>query len=266
MTSCRDRSNLFRQDGGLCFEIPPWQHQPVELEGHVARLRQMWDPDKTSTRRQTPGRVTLNNGHLSRYMDTVIGPFLDTYHLNIQNSYQQLTSNILRRIKEEVNAAVKNKQQIYKNLTALADELEVPSLCDEERRKSRNIATNHVSQTYACTEDARVAIAKMGKYAEDMISITKNHMQKTVSDTIKTFDLNKVNGSVLKKNEIDDCLESLSSAAVSLGYELDLSLTNARRHNEQSCEKLSACVAKARKRTDEGVAEVTDLLYQCVYT
>ncbi|KAI5632621.1 hypothetical protein NE865_14671 [Phthorimaea operculella] len=265
LTTCRDRSDLFRQDGGLCFEIPPWQHQPVELDGHVARLRRKWGLDETLTRKQTPSRLTLNNGDISRYMDTVIGPFLDTYHLNIQNSYQQLTSKILRRIKEEVNAAVKTKQQIYKNLTALADELEVPPLCDEERRKARNIATNHVSLTYACTEDARVSIAKMGKYAEQMIALTKKHMQKTVSDTIKTFDLNKVNGSVLK-SEIESCLESLSEAAVNLGYELDLSLTNARRHNEQSCEKLTGCVTKARKRSEEGVAEVKDLLYQCVYS
>lgn len=59
-------------------------------------------------------------------MDTVLAPFLDTYHRNIQNSYQQLTSKILRRIKDEINAALQKKQQIYQELTQLADDLKVP--------------------------------------------------------------------------------------------------------------------------------------------
>lgn len=63
---------------------------------------------------------------VTRYMDTVIAPFLDTYHRNIQNAYQQLTSKILRRIKEEINAAVKKKQQISDELNNLANDLGVP--------------------------------------------------------------------------------------------------------------------------------------------
>lgn len=62
-------------------------------------------------------------------MDTVLAPFLDTYHRNIQNSYQQLTGKILRRIKDEINAAIQKKQQIYTELTQLADDLKVPGGC-----------------------------------------------------------------------------------------------------------------------------------------
>lgn len=35
----QSRSNHLRQDGGPCFEIPPWQLQPVELENHLELLR-----------------------------------------------------------------------------------------------------------------------------------------------------------------------------------------------------------------------------------
>lgn len=59
-------------------------------------------------------------------MDTVLAPFLDTYHRNIQNSYQQLTGKILRRIKDEINSAVLKKNIIYTELTELADVLKVP--------------------------------------------------------------------------------------------------------------------------------------------
>lgn len=60
------------------------------------------------------------------YVDTVIAPFLDTYHINIQNSYQQLTNKIVKRIKDEINAALRKKQKIYTELTNLADSLKVP--------------------------------------------------------------------------------------------------------------------------------------------
>ncbi|XP_049877900.1 uncharacterized protein LOC126375100 [Pectinophora gossypiella] len=258
-----DRSNFLRQDGGLCFEIPPWQHQPVELEKHILRVQTMWGASNYTSRREIATHFA--NGELSRYMDTVIGPFLDTYHRNIQNSYQQFTTKILRRIKEEVNQAVKRKQQIYKELIQLADDLQIPELCAEERRATRTTASNFVSQIFACTEDARAAIAKMGKYAEEMISITRTHMQTTMNTIARYIGLCKIYFCSFRM-EVEKCLESMSIDAVTLGYELDLSLTNARRHNEQSCERLSNCALKARKRSDESVAELRDLLYQCVYT
>lgn len=62
-------------------------------------------------------------------MDTVLAPFLDTYHRNIQSSYQQLTAKILRRIKDEINSAVQKKQEIYADLTELANKLDVPREC-----------------------------------------------------------------------------------------------------------------------------------------
>lgn len=65
--------------------------------------------------------------------------------------------------------------------------------------------------------------------------------------------------------DISSCIKELSRAAVALGYELDLSLTNARRHNEQSCERLTTCSNKARKHTEDAVTELRDYLYQCVY-
>ncbi|KAH9628266.1 hypothetical protein HF086_017341 [Spodoptera exigua] len=207
-------------------------------------------------------------------MDTVLAPFLDTYHRNIQNSYQQLTGKILRRIKDEINAAVQKKQQIYTELTQLADELKVPGMCDEERRASRTLANRHVAAIYACTEDARASIAKMGKYAEEMIGITRNYMQATLMEATKSFEVSgggnrdvaaAKRSSSVPKSDVSSCLEELSKAAVVLGYELDLSLTNARRHNEQSCERLTSCTSKARKHTEEAVTMLKDQIYQCVY-
>ncbi|XP_026725740.1 uncharacterized protein LOC113492477 [Trichoplusia ni] len=201
-------------------------------------------------------------------MDTVLAPFLDTYHRNIQNSYQQLTGKILRRIKDEINAAIQKKQQIYTELTQLADDLKVPVMCDEERRTARTVASRHVAAIYACTEDARGSIAKMGKYAEEMIGITRNHMQATLVEATRAFE---VTGSgaqrsgVLPKTDVSPCLQELSRAAVVLGYELDLSLTNARRHNEQSCERLTSCTSRARRHTEDVVIALRDQLYQCVY-
>lgn len=60
-------------------------------------------------------------------MDTVIAPYLDTYHQNIQSSYQQYTTKILKKIKEGINNAVTKRKQIYDDLTRLADNLNVPS-------------------------------------------------------------------------------------------------------------------------------------------
>lgn len=59
-------------------------------------------------------------------MDTVIAPFLDTYHRNIQNSYQQLTNKILKKIKDEINIAITKKMKIYTELAELAESLKVP--------------------------------------------------------------------------------------------------------------------------------------------
>ncbi|KAJ8713812.1 hypothetical protein PYW08_007432 [Mythimna loreyi] len=263
--SCRYRSNHLRQDGGLCFEIPPWQHQPVILENHLHGLRTRWNI--TDTRRQLRSQLALANSEISRYMDTVLAPFLDTYHRNIQNSYQQLTGKILRRIKDEINAAIQKKQQIYTELTQLADELKVPEMCDEERRASRTLASRHVSTIYACTEEARGSIAKMGKYAEEMIGITRNHMQATLMEATRAFEVTgsgAQRSAVLPKADVSTCLEELSKAAVVLGYELDLSLTNARRHNEQSCERLTSCTSKAKRHTEDNVLALKDQLYQCV--
>ncbi|KAM3958115.1 uncharacterized protein ACR2FA_007907 [Aphomia sociella] len=260
---CRDRSNHLRQDGGLCFEIPPWQHLPVELEHHLLSLKQRWG-NATLKQPMRRSQFALFNSELSRYMDTVLAPFLDTYHKNIQTSYQQMTAKILRRIKEEINAAIQKKLKIYTELTELANKLQVPAMCSEERRSARTLASKHVSQIYKCTEEARVSIAKMGKYAEDMIGITRNHMQEVLDETTKFLGQN---GQVkpMQKDEVASCLKDLSRAAVTLGYELDLSLTNARRHNEQSCERLTACSSKSRKNTEEDVTDLRDKLYQCVY-
>ncbi|KAJ8724147.1 hypothetical protein PYW07_008127 [Mythimna separata] len=263
--SCRYRSNHLRQDGGLCFEIPPWQHQPVVLENHLRGLRTKWNI--SDSRRQLRSQLALANSEISRYMDTVLAPFLDTYHRNIQNSYQQLTGKILRRIKDEINAAIQKKQQIYTELTQLADELKVPEMCDEERRASRTLASKHVSTIYACTEEARGSIAKMGKYAEEMIGITRNHMQATLMEATRAFELTGSGGqrsAVIPKADVSSCLEELSKAAVVLGYELDLSLTNARRHNEQSCERLTSCTSKGKRHTEDDVIGLKDQLYQCV--
>ncbi|KAJ0173821.1 hypothetical protein K1T71_010970 [Dendrolimus kikuchii] len=262
--NCRSRSNHLRQDGGLCFEVPPWQHQPVELEQHLKRLREKWA--QSANRRMLRGSAMVNSD-VSRYMDTVLAPFLDTYHRNIQNAYQQLTAKILKRIKDEIKAAVQKKLQIYTEMTELAKKLNVPAMCDEERRAARSLASKHVAKIYGCTEEARASIAKMGKYAEEMISITRKHMQATLEE--KTRSLN-TNSNVARVGaepiiNVTTCLKDLSRAAVALGYELDLSLTNARRHNEQSCEKLSTCSAKVKRYSEDDVNELRDLLYQCVY-
>ncbi|CAH1637555.1 unnamed protein product [Spodoptera littoralis] len=272
VVSCRYRSNHLRQDGGLCFEIPPWQHQPVVLEDHLVSLRERLG-NSSDSRRQLRSQLALANSEISRYMDTVLAPFLDTYHRNIQNSYQQLTGKILRRIKDEINAAVQRKQQIFSELTQLADDLKVPSMCEEERRAARTLANRHVSTIYACTEDARASIAKMGKYAEEMIGITRNHMQATLLEATRAFEIPGGNREAaaaqrsgsLQKSDVSSCLEELSRAAVVLGYELDLSLTNARRHNEQSCERLTSCTSRGRRHTEEAVAALRDQIYQCVY-
>lgn len=50
-------------------------------------------------------------------------------------------------------------------------------MCDEERRYARTISSGHVAQIYRCTQEAKGAITKMAKYAEQMITITRNHMQ-----------------------------------------------------------------------------------------
>ncbi|XP_030038123.2 uncharacterized protein LOC115453557 isoform X1 [Manduca sexta] len=262
-SSCRQyRSNHLRQDGGLCFEIPPWQHRPVELDQHLEKLRERWG---NSTRRSMmrSSQVALGNSEITRYIDTVLAPFLDTYHRNIQNAYQQMTGKILRKIKEEINTAIQKKQQIYAELTDLANELKVPAMCDEERRAARTLASKHVAQVYGCSEEARASIAKMGTYAEEMIGITRNHMQATMYDATRAFGAHAQRK--MQKSDIASSLKDLSKAAVALGYELDLSLTNARRHNEQSCEHLSSCCSRARRQTEDAVSELRDQMYQCVY-
>lgn len=64
-------------------------------------------------------------------------------------------------------------------------------MCDEERRYARTIASRHVAQIYKCTEEARNSITKMGKYAEEMITITRNHMQAALANATSKFDTNK---------------------------------------------------------------------------
>ncbi|XP_053613952.1 uncharacterized protein LOC128677264 [Plodia interpunctella] len=261
---CRERSDQLRQDGGLCFEIPPWQHQPVELERHLAALKMRWGK-VTAKRRST----TMVNSEVTRYMDTVLGPFLDTYHRNIQSSYQQLTTKILKRIKDEINEAVLKKHKIYSELIKLADKLNVPEMCNEERRVAKTLASKHVSDIYKCTEEARVSIAKMGKYAEQMIGITRNHMQLVLESTAngaEAYKATKSKDHISRRNdEVEDSIKELSQAAVALGFELDLSLTNARRHNEQTCERLTTCSNEAKKSSDDAVLELRDRFYQCVY-
>lgn len=66
-------------------------------------------------------------------------------------------------------------------------EFNILDMCEGERRSARTVASNHVAQIYACTEDARTSITTMGKYAEEMIAITKRHMQVTVSKAAQTF-------------------------------------------------------------------------------
>ncbi|VVC87686.1 unnamed protein product [Leptidea sinapis] len=136
--------------------IASWPHRTVEVDEHINKLK---------------------NTEVNRYLATVIAPFLDTYHRNIQTSYHQSTNKILKRIKDEINAALRKKQKIYSELSQLADSLNVPQMCDEEKRSARTLASKHVALTYQCTEEARASIGKMGKYAEEMITITRNHMQ-----------------------------------------------------------------------------------------
>ncbi|XP_045776779.1 uncharacterized protein LOC123875141 [Maniola jurtina] len=261
--NCRDsRSSHLRLDGGLCFEIPPWQHQPVEVEKHLNKIRDTWG---NSERRNTRlPKFPLDNREVNRYVDTVIAPFLDTYHRNIQNSYQQLTNTILKKIKDEINVAIRKKHKIYTELTELADTLKVPAMCDEERRASRTLASKHVALIYKCTEHARSSIAEMGKYAEEMITITRNHMDVALTEVAENLKIDETARNTKIVN-VTAYLKELSKAAVALGYELDLSLTNARRHNEQSCEKLTNCCNKARRNTDEAVSTLREHLYQCVY-
>lgn len=64
-------------------------------------------------------------------------------------------------------------------------------MCDEERRAARTEASKHVSLIYSCTEEARSSIAKMGKYAEEMIGITRNHMQVSLEEAARMFGLEK---------------------------------------------------------------------------
>lgn len=72
-------------------------------------------------------------------------------------------------------------------------------MCDEERRASRTVASRHVASIYACTEDARGSIAKMGKYAEEMIGITRTHMQATLVDATRAFEVSGAQRSGLQK-------------------------------------------------------------------
>ncbi|XP_050665669.1 uncharacterized protein LOC126965920 [Leptidea sinapis] len=250
--NCRDRSNHLRHDGGLCFEIASWPHRTVEVDEHINKLKNTWA--STQRRMLQHPRPALNS-EVNRYLATVIAPFLDTYHRNIQTSYHQSTNKILKRIKDEINAALRKKQKIYSELSQLADSLNVPQMCDEEKRSARTLASKHVALTYQCTEEARASIGKMGKYAEEMITITRNHMQSAIADATQTFE--NVN--------VTTCLEELSRSAVTLGYELDLSLTNARRQNGQSCERLANCCAKVRRNTDDSVLSLTEYFNQCVY-
>lgn len=64
-------------------------------------------------------------------------------------------------------------------------------MCDEERRMSRTIASKHVALIYTCTEEARASIARMGKYAEEMIGITRNHMQVTLEEAARSFGMSR---------------------------------------------------------------------------
>ncbi|KAL0819930.1 hypothetical protein ABMA28_007933 [Loxostege sticticalis] len=231
-TSNKDHSTHLRRDGGLCFEIPPWQHKPVELDNHLDSMKEKFG-NATSLRRRT--QLVMVN------------------------------SKILRRIKDEINNAVQKKHQAYKELTQLADQLNVPAMCDEDRRECRTVASKHVALIYACTEEARASIAKMGNYAEEMITITKNHMQASLDDVAKSLQTSIRRNKSTEETDVTACLKLLSRSAVTLGYELDLSLTNARRHNEQSHEKLSSCSTKCKRSTDDAVSALKDKLYQCVY-
>ncbi|CAF4797662.1 unnamed protein product [Pieris macdunnoughi] len=254
----KDRSNHLRYDGGLCFEIPQWQHQPVEVEEHLNKLKDVLRKRTEGSQFRKSSLVLVNN-EINRYMSTVIAPFLDTYHRSIQNSYQQSTRYILKQIKDEIMAAIREKQKIYKKLIDLADTLKVPEMCDEERRAARTLASKHVARTFECTEEARESITEMGEYAEEMINITKTHMQVAVADATQHLD------ETIPKANVTMCLREISRAAASLGYELDLSKTNALKHKVQTCEKLANCCEKVRINTAKEVKALTEYLYQCVY-
>ncbi|XP_032521588.1 uncharacterized protein LOC116773273 [Danaus plexippus] len=258
--NCRDRNNHLRHDGGLCFEIPSWQLQTVEVDHHLDNIRNTFANSSMGRRLNRQDKVSLANREVKTYVDTVIAPFLDTYHINIQNSYQQLTNKIVKRIKDEINAALRKKQKIYTELTNLADSLKVPAMCNEERRAALTLASKHVSLIYKCTEQAKESISKMGKYAEEMISITRRHMEFALHEVGK-----KLSDKSISRSNVTSSLKELSRAAALLGYELDLSLTNARRHNEQSCEKLSNCSIKARRFSEDSVRKLKEFMYQCVY-
>ncbi|XP_061722150.1 uncharacterized protein LOC133528697 [Cydia pomonella] len=261
-SDCRLRSVHVRQDGGLCFEVLPWQLQPVDLDNHLNHMRQKLRNRTPTEYRKVSPRQALVNSEVSRYVDTVLAPFLDAYHRNIQSSYQQFTAKLLRRIKEEINQAVQKKQKLYDELTKLANELNVPASCDEERRAARTLASQHVSDIHKCVEAARDGIAQMGVYADEMIQITRQHMQAQLNDATRSFNEGTV---VIPKGDVPACMQELSRAAANLGYELDLTLTNARRYNEQACEQLSTCSTHAHRASDEAAAKLREQLYQCVY-
>ncbi|XP_047994802.1 uncharacterized protein LOC125232983 [Leguminivora glycinivorella] len=102
----------------------------------------------------------------------------------------------------------------------------------------------------------------MGVYADEMIQITRQHMQAQVTDATKSFNEGTV---AIPKGDVPACMQELSRAAANLGYELDLTLTNARRFNEQACEQLSTCTTHARRASDDATAKLKEQLYQCVY-
>lgn len=72
-------------------------------------------------------------------------------------------------------------------------------MCDEERRSAKTLSSKHVSDIYKCTENARASIVKMGKYAEQMIGITRNHMQSVLDAATKNFVVNSRGPRITKK-------------------------------------------------------------------
>ncbi|XP_041969185.1 uncharacterized protein LOC121726036 [Aricia agestis] len=244
----------------ICFEIPQWHQKPVEVDQHLDRIKSEFGNTSIERRWIERPRLAFINSEVNKYVDVVIIPFLDTYHRNIQNSFHQLSNKILQKCKEEINAAITTKLNVYDDLTHVADSLNLPASCDEERRAIRTLSSKHVALIHQCTEQARKSISKMGKYAEETISLTSSHMETALANAAKDFHANHS-----QNINVTECLKELSRAAVTLGYELDLSLTNARRHNEQSCEKLSLCTNRAKKSTEEEVQKLREYLYQCVY-
>lgn len=65
-------------------------------------------------------------------------------------------------------------------------------MCDEERRAARTIASEHLANIYDCTQKARVSIPKLGKYADEMVSITKNHMEYVQQNLSTVYKLNNL--------------------------------------------------------------------------